>query len=134
MSMSTTTVAAIALLGLGACASQTRINSNPPGAEVLVDGRYIGVTPAIFTESSTWNWTAHLLTLRRPGFATLSAPIAASEVSVGRLVASALFCWPMLFAVTSYPEVYDFPLSPLPGPRDAAAVEGTPAPAPPPSM
>jgi hypothetical protein len=114
--MGVKTAAMIALLGLGACASQTRINSTPPGAEVLVDGRLIGVTPAVFTEGSTWNWSEHLLTLRRPGFATLSAPIAASDVSVARLLAAAILVWPLLFAVTSYPDSYDFPLTPLPAP------------------
>ena len=36
----------VALVGLGAgCKHRAVITSNPPGAEVRVDGRYVGVTP-----------------------------------------------------------------------------------------
>ncbi len=123
-------VACLALIGVTACASQTRINSSPPGAEVLVDGRLVGVTPAVFTETSTWNWSGHLLTLRRPGFATLSTQIAASKIDVGRLVVAALLVWPLLLATTSYPEEYDFALSPLPASNDARAIDAAPEAAP----
>lgn len=118
--------ACVALIGLSGCASQTRINSFPPGAEVLVDGRLVGVTPAVFKESSTWNWSEHLLTLRRPGYATLSIPIAASRVDVAKLVMALLICWPLLLATTDYPESYDLPLTPLPGPADARAIDAPP--------
>ena len=129
-----TVAASLLLVALSGCPSQTRINSSPPGAEVLVDGRPVGVTPATFTETSTWNWSKHLLTLRRPGYATLSVPIAASEVDVGRLVFGALLVWPLLLATTSYPATYEFPLSPLPRSTDPHAIDGppeTPPPAPP---
>lgn len=116
----------LVLVGLSGCLSQTLINSSPPGAEVLVDGRPVGVTPATFTENSTWNWSQHLVTLRRPGYATLSAPIAASRVDVGRLIVGALLVWPVLLAATSYPATYDFPLTPLPRSTDPRAIEAPP--------
>jgi hypothetical protein len=114
------------LIGFAGCASHTLINSTPPGAEVLVDGRVVGVTPAVFKETSTWNWSGHLLTLRRPGYATLTTQIAASQVDVGRLVVGVLLAWPLLLATTDYPEKYEFPLTPLPASSDARTVDASP--------
>lgn len=102
-------LAALACMG---CMSTTMIRSYPSGAEVLVDGRPVGYTPAAYVESSTWTSTRHVLTLYREGYAPVTTEIAATRPDYARFVLDSLFCWPCLFALTSYPEVYDFPLTP----------------------
>lgn len=73
---------AIALvLLLSACAQQQALFlSEPAGARLSVDGRYIGTTPCRF-DYSLGGRTEHTLTLEKDGYAPLTVQVAADEVN-----------------------------------------------------
>lgn len=100
------------LLSLASCAAETRINSYPQGAEVLVDGRPIGYTPAIYSDGAGWLWSRHLVTLYRDGYAPTTFEIGTTQPDYVRLVFGSLFWWPMLLSSSSYPDGYEVPLTP----------------------
>src|SRR5947209_6226740 len=58
--------AVVMLLALG-CAHQTLIETDPPGAEVIVDGDRVGVSPVSFPDEGSWS-REYEITLRKDGF------------------------------------------------------------------
>lgn len=93
------------------CASTTVINTQPPGAMVIMDGATWGQTPYAFTETVSV-FTKHVVTLHRDGFQDLTAVIAADQWQTGKVVLSILCFWPGLFFSTEYAPAYNFTMMP----------------------
>jgi hypothetical protein len=94
-------VVVVFLLFGAACAHEVSFKSEPPGADVFVDGEHVGQTPVIWTEESSTNGrvtvevrsgtTEARFAVRRDGFAPLpivtSIVGAAASMAVGLLLA-----------------------------------------------
>jgi hypothetical protein len=80
--------AAGASVALCACSESTVIRTNPPGASVYVNERYVGASPAEFTTRS-WSVRPHAYRYRvvKPGYEESEGEIVA-RLSVGRIVAA----------------------------------------------
>lgn len=62
-------VCMVLLLG-AACASSTRIQTNPEGARVYINGEHVGATPYLHTDRNTWLQKSQL-TLKKEGYRDL---------------------------------------------------------------
>jgi hypothetical protein len=71
----------IMLLALltSACAHQAAFTSDPPGAQVMVDGKEIGVTPCSFDYQLS-SGGSHDVTVAKPGFTPVHFEVKADEV------------------------------------------------------
>jgi hypothetical protein len=84
----TSLCAAVASVVLAACSESTVIRTNPPGASVYVNERYVGASPAEFSAKS-WSVRPHAYRYRivMPGYDETEGEIVA-RLSVGRIVAA----------------------------------------------
>jgi hypothetical protein len=134
------------------CAHTVTIDSDPAGAEVLVDGVRIGETPLTWVESTGWE-RVYELEVRKPGHRTVRRRVRQTEWSYAIVGAgaccSALLGTPLtivgglplvsIFWARQLPDELRVTLRPLEGPAaaepDGAAGDGgaeaAPAPAPP---
>lgn len=62
-----------------ACAQQTAFVSTPPGAQVFIDGKEIGVTPCAFDYKLSNN-TQHDVTIAKEGFEPVNFVVVTDEV------------------------------------------------------
>jgi hypothetical protein len=98
----------------GSGGKQIEIRSNPAGAEILANGRHIGVTPMTVTPADNWNTgfvTAKdygvnyqytgTLTLRMPGCKDFSANV--DDAFLGKDIAVQLECGPNYQPVSAQP-------------------------------
>jgi hypothetical protein len=106
---STAALAAL-LLCLSACASTTIIRTEPPGAEVYVDGRPVVHSPAVIARTAGFPSRLRVQ-LRREGYRDEELFID-SEMSPAAAVAGVLYGVSWLFA-WGYDENYIFNLRPL---------------------
>lgn len=65
-----------------ACANQAMILSEPPGAQVYVDGQAVGVTPCEYKYSNS-SGSSFEVTVKKPGYEPISHQIKADETDVG---------------------------------------------------
>ena len=92
------------------CASQTMIQSMPPGAQLSIDGAPVGETPYSFAEPQVWLWTKHSLVLEKRGYATTPAYLEAT-FSVPHLLVGIIFpCVFPLALVGRYEPTYVYTL------------------------
>mgnify|MGYP006197080811 CR=1 FL=1 len=96
------------LAPMAGCASQTVIQSMPPGAKLSIDGAPVGETPYTFAEPQVWLWTKHSLVLEKRGYATTPAYLDAT-VSIPHLIAGIFLCFPLI-AVGRYEPTYVYTL------------------------
>jgi hypothetical protein len=70
------------------CSESTVIRTNPPGASIYVNERYIGGSPAEF-ETKSWSVRPHTFRYRavKPGYEESEGEIPA-RLSVGRIIAA----------------------------------------------
>ena len=88
------------LLALGLCGCDTRksfrVRTEPPGAEVLLDGVLVGVTPtAVLLDTKQ---EVHTITLRRPGFTPVEQRVVTKSLLEGPTEnCAAVACAPCCF-------------------------------------
>ena len=98
-----------------ACASQTAFLSNPPGAEVMVNGQLIGVTPCEYDYKLS-NGDSHQVSMAKNGFEPINMVIKADEVDKAArkrwLVAGAVWSplWIGTFFTKKLKDSYEFTL------------------------
>src|SRR4051812_24116593 len=89
---------AVLVAGLGAgCATmftgnsqQVTVSSQPPGARVIVNGGYSGVTPVALLLKTERDY---LVTLQHPGYQDTTAPVFREFNPVAALNLFSLVCW-----------------------------------------
>ncbi len=108
------TIILLALL-TSACAQQTAFMSNPPGAEVFVDGTSIGNTPCAF-DYNLGNGNSHEVTVAKTGFDPVHFVVKTDEVDTqarNRWLAAGVV-WSPLWVGTlftkKFKDSYDFSL------------------------
>ncbi|MBI5497692.1 MAG: PEGA domain-containing protein [Deltaproteobacteria bacterium] len=69
----------------GACAHQALIESDPPGAEVYVNGEKIGLTPVEIEDAPGWN-RDYEITLRKDGYEAKQVTLTQDQWHVPGLV------------------------------------------------
>ena len=111
------------------CAHTVRLDSKPPGAQVLVDGVHVGRTPVDFRETTGWN-RRYEVTLTLPGHRELKAAFQQSEWDnriALPLVAMMWFppSWPAILFSRRARHGYHWDLDPDPG-AAAAEARGSP--------
>lgn len=93
------------------CASTVRITSNPEGADVTVDGRYIGQTPTTYTDTAVILSTRQVR-VEKPGYRTTETTISRDgDLNVGALVGGIVCLVPFLWLL-DYPSVVTYELRP----------------------
>ena len=98
-----------------ACAQQAAFVSTPPGAQVFIDGKEIGVTPCAFDYKLSNN-TQHDVTIAKEGFEPVNFVVVTDEVDTEArnrwLAAGAV--WSPLWLGTIFTkklkDIYDFAL------------------------
>jgi hypothetical protein len=97
---------AIAVLTLGAfasCASTTVIQSQPPGARVIINGAVVGTTPYALTDTNIVGSTTHLR-LEYPGYQPLDTFIVRNEeLEVVALISGIFLLVPLLWVMKYQP-------------------------------
>ncbi len=95
-------VAACALALLGGCASTILLESEPPGARVVVDGAYLGRTPVRYTDTAPVG-TVHRVDLYLQGYDDLHGSFARNGPINPGAVCGGLVCLVPLAWVQDYP-------------------------------
>lgn len=100
------------LVFLSGCASSTLITSDPSGAKLYVDGRHVGSTPFMYSDTKIVG-SKTTLRIEKDGFEPLNTFFTRTEeVDVGAVVGG-IFVWPVfLWTMKYYPEHY-YELYPL---------------------
>ena len=98
---------AIAVLTLGAfasCASTTVIQTQPPGARVIINGAVVGTTPYALTDTNIVGSTTHLR-LEYPGYQPLDTFIVRNEeLEVVALIGGIFLLVPLLWVMKYQPQ------------------------------
>lgn len=82
--------AVLALLLLSAaCAHQARIESDPPGAEVIVNGDRVGLSPVEIPDEGGWK-RSYEITLRKDGYEDKTVSITQAELNPAMVTAAAV--------------------------------------------
>ena len=146
--------AASALALLGGCASTILLESEPPGARVVVDGAYLGRAPVRYTDTAPVG-TVHRVDLYLQGYDDLHGSFARNGPIDPGAVCGGLVCLVPLAWVQDYPRSRRFLMRqvgagdrgqgspgqqggdqgvppPYPGWKPAVPGQGAPAPTPPP--
>ena len=99
----------LTLVFASGCASSVQINSEPPGADVTVNGQHIGTTPTSYSDTAIVG-TTHQVRLEKEGYETTSAQLTRTgNLNVGALIGG-LFClFPFLW-VLNYPASVNYQL------------------------
>lgn len=129
----------LATLVGSACAHTARVESDPPGAEVFVDGEKVGVTPVDIEDPPGWS-RRYEVTIKKDGYDLKNVTLEQDEFNTPMLVAAACTgaCSCGLGALYFVPrsrkllERYNYALKrrdPLPPVEDSAPpVDATPTP------
>ncbi len=91
------------------CSSTVKINSDPQGAAVYIDGEKKGVTPYEHTDTKTI-FTTTDLTLKKDGYEDLKATLKKDKFAVGPCIGGVFLLFPFLW-VMEYPAEKNFELS-----------------------
>jgi len=82
---------------LTACASETVLRTNVPGAKVFIDGSYVGTTPYTLRDTKIVGSTTSLR-FESPGFAPTTVELHRDEqLSVGALIGGLFLLVPFLW-------------------------------------
>ena len=116
----------VAAAGLVAgCASSTVIQTQPPGAQVLMNGVVVGNTPYTMTDTKIVGSTT-MMRLQYPGYQPADVMISRNEqVDVLALIGGVLLLVPFLW-VMGYQPMHMYQLQPLGAYPGAPSYPGTP--------
>lgn len=98
-----------------ACAQQAAFVSTPPGAQVFIDGREIGVTPCAFDYKLSQN-DSHEVTISKQGYDPVNFVVVTDEVDTAArdrwLAAGAVWSplWLGAIFTKKLKDIYDFAL------------------------
>ncbi|MDH5567738.1 MAG: PEGA domain-containing protein [Myxococcales bacterium] len=101
----------LSLATFSACATNTTINSIPPGATAYLDQRVLGQTPVRLSDSSVF-WTKRQLVLKKEGYEEMRVALRKEEVRVGPLIGAVFILVPGLW-ILGYPEQLTYELQPV---------------------
>lgn len=102
------------LIATTACKTTTTINSDPPGADVYINGIHYGKTPTTIQVTNT-TFGDYRITLKKEGYKTYEA-ILPKELKVGPLLVGLLCFWPtLLIWLMGPPPMNNFKLEPVEG-------------------
>jgi hypothetical protein len=99
------------LFSLSGCASTTLIKSNPLGAKLQVDGRFVGETPHFYTDRAVAG-TAKRVTLKKEGYGDFDGSIRREKLSVPALIGGIFLIVPFVW-ILEYPSQYVFEMGKL---------------------
>jgi hypothetical protein len=88
------------------CASTTLIKSNPPGAQLQVDGQIVGETPHFYTDKAVAG-KMKTVTLKKDGYKDFNGYIEREKLSVPALIGGIFLLVPFVW-VLEYPTRYSF--------------------------
>jgi hypothetical protein len=127
-------ICAVTLAAFAGCASTTTIQSQPPGARVLLNGAVVGNTPYTMTDTKIVG-SATQVRLEYPGYQPVDAVVTRNEeLDVLALVGGIFLLVPFLW-IMKYRSTHMFALQPAygqPYPTGAPGVPLAPAAPPPP--
>lgn len=105
-------ILAAVMIFLSGCASSTLITSDPSGAKLFIDGRHVGATPFIYSDTKIVG-SKTTVRLEKEGYEPLNTFFTRTEeVDVGAVVGG-IFVWPVfLWTMKYYPDHY-YELYPL---------------------
>src|SRR4051812_40599743 len=72
-----------------ACAHQARIETDPPGAEVYVNGEQVGISPVEMTDEPGWS-REYEITIKKPGYELTQVTVSQSEFNPTALAAAGI--------------------------------------------
>ena len=75
------------------CATVVQIDSEPRGAKVTLDGRYLGETP-VETQLSNAVWESYVVEIEKDGYRPVYAELR-KEIKLGPGIAGFFFMWPL---------------------------------------
>jgi hypothetical protein len=96
---------------LSGCTCTTLIKSNPPGAEVQVDGNPVGETPCFYTDMAVAG-TTRAVTLKKERYKEYNGYIKREKFSVPILIAGIFLIVPFVW-ILEYPPQYNFEMEKL---------------------
>lgn len=103
-----------ALLLAAGCSESTTVRTSPPGAQLSVNGQFVGLTPTAFSvPRSEWK-EPYNYTIAMPGYEPIEGALAV-QTAPGRVVGS-MFTLGVLLAFkrpATFKDVHDFVLRPL---------------------
>jgi hypothetical protein len=99
----------ILTLFIVSCSSTVKINSDPQGATVYIDGEKKGVTPYEHTDTKTIFSTTSV-TLKKDGYDDLHGTLTKDKFSVGPCIGGFFLLVPFLW-IMEYPAEKNFELS-----------------------
>jgi hypothetical protein len=121
-------IAAVTLCAFTGCASTTVLKTEPPGAQVKINGEAMGVTPYPLTDQKII-FSNTQIRFEAPGYQPLDVKVQRSEeVEVGALIAGFFCLIPWLWLLKYSPQ-HTFKLVPEGAVPAAAPPAGTPPPA-----
>jgi hypothetical protein len=124
-------IGAVTLGAFAGCASSTVLQSQPPGARVLINGQPVGTTPYTMTDTKIVGSTTQIR-LEYPGYAPLDTVISRSEtVDILALIGGLLVLVPFLW-VCDYNPTHLYVLQPGYAQPPGPGGWGPPASGPPP--
>ena len=101
----------VGVFALAGCTSHILINTEPDGAEVYVDGQYLGQAPVQFADTSIVG-TTHLVEVKKEGYEPTRAQFSRSgNVNAGALIGG-FFCLVPWLWVMDYPATVTYRLRP----------------------
>ena len=103
-------LAAITLVAFTGCASTTVIQSQPPGASVLIDGVQVGITPYTMSDTKIVGSTT-MVRLEYPGYQPLDVITRNEEFDVLALIGGVFVLVPFLWMM-KYQGMHQFELQP----------------------
>ena len=83
----------VVLLAVSGCSTLVLIETDPPGAEVVLDGRYLGESP-VERKLSNAVWEDYRVEIRMDGYRTTRARLD-KEIKPGPAIGGFFFAWPM---------------------------------------
>ena len=101
-----------ALIFFSSCASSTLIKSEPPGAELYIDGRHVGRTPFLHTDTKIVG-SRTSITLEKEGYEPLNTYFTRSEEADVGAIIGGIFVWPVFLWVMKYYPEHSYELWPL---------------------
>jgi hypothetical protein len=93
------------------CASTTLIKSIPPGAQLSIDGQFVGETPHFYTDKAIAG-TLRTVTLKKEGYRDFTGYIKREKLSVPALIGGIFLIVPFAW-VLEYPSQYSFEMEKL---------------------
>lgn len=93
------------------CASTTVIKSNPPGAELYLNGQLKGETPYTYTDRAIAG-TTRRVSLKKEGYKDFQKLIIRDQTYIPALIAGAFLLVPLLWSM-EYPPEYTLEMEKL---------------------